>query len=165
MVSQFSEKHTVWRQHVPAKCHIKPPSSATLLESIHLYISKTARSKHICKQLRETTGQEIRVPENNSVIGRKWGRKLYLVMLWGKSLVLSSWEVTLAWTCCIVKRSMIRFPGHSQVRRWYGHVARMGQDRNVYNSHSETCGWKWRVVVVYRIGKTFQFHTTGKFFV
>jgi hypothetical protein len=60
------------------------------------------------------------------VVGKKFGPK--------------QGEVTLAWICCIVKRSMIRSPGHSQVRRWYGHVARMGQDRNVYNSHSETCG-------------------------
>jgi len=45
-----------------------------------------------------------------------------------------------AWTYCIVMRLMIRSPGHSQAMRWYGHIARMGQDRNVYNSHAKTCG-------------------------
>jgi len=47
-----------------------------------------------------------------------------------------------AWTSCIVKRFMIRSPGHSQAIKWYGHIARMGQGRIVYNSHAETCGCK-----------------------
>lgn len=57
----------------------------------------------------------------------------------GKKFGPKQGEVTLAWIYCIVKGFMIRSPGHSQAMRWYRHVARMGQDRNVCDSHAEAC--------------------------
>jgi len=69
-VPQYSEKHKGMKAASSCKSQINP-SSATVLESIHLYFSKTARSKNACKQRRETIGQEIRVPKNNSVIDLK----------------------------------------------------------------------------------------------
>jgi hypothetical protein len=32
--------------------------------------------------------------------------------------------------------------------KWYGHVAMAGEDRNIYTSNAETCGWTCRLVVV-----------------
>jgi hypothetical protein len=86
----------------------------------------------------------IACAKKNSVTCLKCGRKL-LSSVVGKIFGPKKEEVTLAWR-----------KGHTNHRQWDGRgmLRGTGEDRNVYRSHAETCGWKWRLVVVSPIGGT-----------